>query len=79
MDPNQALEDLRAAVAQARNLDPDPCPHVTQDLADAAEALDDWLSTGGHLPRAWDRMRTRPSDAVHIRELEHRPYPDPER
>ena len=60
MDPNATLESLRDCLIVHRTL-PDGEDHddleldVLRDIADRAEALDDWLSKGGFLPAAWER------------------------
>jgi hypothetical protein len=54
MDPEQALKDGRAVCREW--LDDDDKGDVfdqMQRLVDAFEALDQWLSKGGALPRAW--------------------------
>ena len=58
MDPNAALANLRDATGLASALaDGDPVDYTAEqilaDLAEAAEALDEWLSKGGFLPSAW--------------------------
>lgn len=59
MDPNEALRRLREALAQwhlrgdmAGALD------AAATIADQAHALDEWLSKGGFLPRAWEASTT---------------------
>jgi hypothetical protein len=58
MDPNEALSNLRAA-AERVNASLDAEQPVDEDdareLADAAQALDGWLSRGGFLPDGWKR------------------------
>lgn len=57
MDPNETLKRLRAltmnVLGQAENGldDPDSC----FELAECAQALDEWISKGGFLPAAWSR------------------------
>lgn len=64
MDPNTALEAIRAHVDRARRqIDADtdhPSFSVVSNgtvvpLLDAVEALDEWLSRGGFLPEPWER------------------------
>lgn len=43
MDPNKALENLREALKSGEH----------EESAEAAAALDEWLSKGGFLPDAW--------------------------
>lgn len=58
MDPNQALDDLRQAILEAQTAGAgagDALAEVEalREVMSAAEALDEWISDGGHLPRAW--------------------------
>jgi hypothetical protein len=65
MDPNAALKDLRAAIAEVDNelsadegaglLDPFGEKDHLRDLVESFQALDGWLSRGGFLPFDWDR------------------------
>jgi len=55
MDPDQTLHDLRALIAtllreedEGRVLTDEECQFVDQ-----VTALDQWLSRGGAVPRAW--------------------------
>lgn len=51
MDPDTALEFLRIAV---RKLSEETADWVdVKLLVEQFEALDDWLTRGGHLPSAW--------------------------
>lgn len=65
MDPDQALTDLRAlcqaAIRQADGLAQpgDPSPDAAE-VAEAALALDGWLSSGGFIPVAWTQGGYRP-------------------
>lgn len=53
MDPDKALEGLRELVdAYNRDDVADPLAHVEM-LVESFEALDEWLSKGGHAPSAW--------------------------
>lgn len=66
MDPNKALETLRFFIAEARRLEDEQDDFADLEawdnlhigallqIADAAEALDGWLSGGGFLPTAWN-------------------------
>jgi len=58
MDPEQALRDARAALAMIRSetTDTQGIAEATDELADAFEALDGWLSKGGFLPIAWSKV-----------------------
>jgi hypothetical protein len=59
MDPNAALENARNAAREfIRGIDKE---HPTEDildnantLAEAFQALDQWITRGGFLPSAWD-------------------------
>jgi hypothetical protein len=54
MDPNQALADARAACEQwAHSERGDHDLVALAELVNAFEALDQWLSRGGFLPRDW--------------------------
>ncbi len=51
MDPNATLTELRGLVQEsyAEALTEDE----THRLCDLVEALDEWITKGGHLPSAW--------------------------
>jgi hypothetical protein len=60
MDPNEALRNAREALSRMRHelsfsqaRDWNTIEEKAEDLADAFEALDGWLSKGGFLPSAW--------------------------
>lgn len=54
MDINKALADCRAAMRVVLEADTVEAELVAaQELADAFEAVDEWLSIGGFLPDAW--------------------------
>ncbi len=54
MDPNANLEEQRRLFAQLDNgIDFD----ALSRLAELAQALDEWLSKGGFLPRPWLQAR----------------------
>jgi hypothetical protein len=59
MDPNETLRQLRAAIGDAYAICDDEeteCAlDALQELATLAEALDQWISRGGFLPREWER------------------------
>lgn len=58
MDPDAALASLRRFVSSARFAHDElrtVDPEEVQVAADEIEALDAWLSKGGHLPDAWVR------------------------
>lgn len=54
MDPNTALEEIRASLATYRLVG--SADEVVKSLVEHFEALDEWLSRGGFLPRAWSRV-----------------------
>jgi hypothetical protein len=64
MDPNETLRLIRALVARvnkAHPSQPDAAARwfeVADELATHVSELDDWISYGGFLPAAWDRVRT---------------------
>lgn len=51
MDPDAALSNLRNAIKQFHGGD----RSAADRLAEAAEALDGWMSRGGFPPKAWKR------------------------
>ena len=54
MDPNQTLNDLRAAiVAGMDDNESENVPQWAEDVLNLADALDTWLHNGGFLPRDW--------------------------
>jgi hypothetical protein len=66
MDPDEALKNARTALKNYRELesfeqktnnerDRDLEIMCADDMFDAFEALDGWLSKGGFPPKAWDR------------------------
>lgn len=59
MDPDAALANARTLVARLRRAQAQgqdqAVASVAAELADAFDALDDWLSGGGFLPAAWAR------------------------
>lgn len=64
MDINEALKNMRAAMARAQgHMDDDTdsaafCVvpnHTVAAMMEAAQAVDEWLSAGGFLPQAWQR------------------------
>ncbi len=62
MDPNATLATLRNAIIQmdAAESSADLSYQIAaEELRDAAEALDDWLSKGGFLPDAWQHGEWR--------------------
>jgi hypothetical protein len=58
MDPDVTLQNVREAVREVRawidgEADGDPFVAVVSKLHDAVDALDVWLTRGGHLPAPW--------------------------
>lgn len=52
MDPNEALDQARAACLASRRFGTDPTLAL-DSLAEAFTALDGWLTNGGFLPTDW--------------------------
>lgn len=63
MDPNEALRQIRLYIKQMQvedqpvgignqNAKPEFIQHA-RDLAETFEGLDEWMSKGGFLPKAW--------------------------
>lgn len=56
MDPNETLRSARKALATYLGTDDaEEANNASESLADAFEALDEWLTKGGLLPSAWTR------------------------
>lgn len=56
MGPDEALRVIRVAVAMTQRITAagtDRVDECWRDLAEAAHALDTWLSGGGFLPKDW--------------------------
>lgn len=61
MDPNAALEEFRSAYShwedtRGRGENLDNAVASADRMRDAMWALDEWLSKGGYLPTAWERL-----------------------
>lgn len=73
MDVNKALREMREAIATLREAasgdSNDAEIQAGHAVADAAEAVDGWLSTGGFLPVAWARQRQQPETIYTLAEL----------
>jgi hypothetical protein len=71
MDPDEALRQLRSAIVDWEMAEPGSrAEHNAGERAtSAAGALDDWLSKGGFLPRAWNTMNGAASREVTSREV----------
>jgi hypothetical protein len=60
MDPNETLKAIRDGIVNLRDLMDQgyaPYPEDVQRLLSQAEALDEWLSKGGFLPKEWASLR----------------------
>lgn len=54
MDPNATLDRIRAMVQAALNADSSTARETfAQDIAEAIDDLDGWMSRGGAMPTAW--------------------------
>ncbi len=58
MDPDTTLEVMRQATHYLTDGPPISAEHYTdvvKQLIEAVQAMDQWLSHGGHLPTDWQR------------------------
>jgi hypothetical protein len=55
VDPDEALKKVREALKYYRAMKAERNDEPGDDIADAFEALDQWLSKGGFLPDDWRR------------------------
>lgn len=59
MDPDKALDEIRrlleSAVKHESNDTLHLVPGVIAELQESFQALDEWLQTGGFLPKDWKR------------------------
>jgi hypothetical protein len=63
VDPDAALTNMRDAVRRVNAAgNAFDGADAGQDLAEAANALDDWLTRGGFLPAAWSHDTDAPPD-----------------
>jgi hypothetical protein len=61
MDPNEALKNARIALERVRSSPFNVIDvSIADELADAFEALDGWLTNGGFLPTAWANRHVDP-------------------
>jgi hypothetical protein len=61
MDPNAALERLRELIAINVRAETDSFKsELADDICEVLEGLDQWLSRGGFLPKAWNRCSAIP-------------------
>lgn len=65
MDPNTCWEELQDLLAKYRAQKDRLNAVDTQDLVIHIEALDNWVSRGGFLPRAWCMNQTPEVQAAH--------------
>ena len=57
MDPNACLEEiLRLVALSAESHSPRELAEKFNRLAELVAAMDGWLSTGGFLPKKWERQ-----------------------
>ena len=55
MDPDACLAEIRRLVGRLNSeMDEAVAAGLTADLCEHIEDMDDWLSTGGFLPKQWD-------------------------
>lgn len=62
MDPNETLNQIRALVARIEAVREDEYLDLVElgrDLAESANALDEWLSKGGYVPDDWATPETK--------------------
>lgn len=66
MDPNETLRLMREALESASAFEQMETPmrdamrlEALGEAAACAESLDEWLSKGGFMPRAWNGARSR--------------------
>ena len=59
MDPNATLQRMRELRRQILAADSDERADIlaslAAELAECFDAIDNWLASGGFLPRAWER------------------------
>ena len=62
MDPNTTLAAIRKLLVYIDHPDsylPDELATQLNELIEHVDALDNWLSHGGHLPAAWNHQHHR--------------------
>lgn len=60
MDPNEALKQLRAAVADLEDQCCAECGEMAgRDIAEKFADLDAWMTSGGFMPTDWNALRGR--------------------
>jgi hypothetical protein len=56
MDPDACLEEIRAKIKQINDEQDDMAALVMlPELTELVEALDEWISKGGYLPKGWTK------------------------
>lgn len=55
MDPNAALKKIRDLVETMDGQPDEMIVGMAEELAVLVQGLDEWLSKGGFLPKAWQR------------------------
>ena len=59
MDPDETLKSMREAIATMEASGGGPTfAAAAETLAESTDALDQWLSKAGFLPKAWDASHT---------------------
>lgn len=58
VDPDVSLGHMRNMLEKVRNLEADRTTLL--EIAQCAQELDDWMTRGGYMPRAWWRVRVPP-------------------
>lgn len=54
MDPNKTLNELRKVMAEIRRT---PQSDEADEAAELFQALDDWITRGGFLPKDWNKPK----------------------
>jgi len=58
MDPNETLRQMRELAEKihaADHTDASECPDELNEYFILAEELDEWITKGGFIPRAWEQ------------------------
>lgn len=64
MDPNETLRRLRGLTERVHCgevMSDDEIENVMEELAELVDALDEWITKGGFLPKAWQEVQRRES------------------
>ena len=76
MDPNEALKNARTALAIIRSdRDGTVTEEAQENLADAFEALDEWLMKGGFLPEWWAKATQERNASRYTNSTRDEDYP----